>query len=427
MTRTMKRILFILACGIGLAKSDALAEEVVINDNNLFQTYQKYSKQAEPERLVMLARKKEEGHFFRSFLPSIDASYLRETFREEGFPAANSYGWNLQGRMSLFNGGRDLLEERVRENKTSKATADRRIKEQSVVLQIKKSFWSTIYTQSLIATIEKALADNDQILSFAEKRIRAGVASPVDRLDFKLNGIRLRQDLQRAKNELRNTENQLKALLMIPQTDQMKITQEMTDDHEILTIVEQGKNKIANNPTFSSIQAQSEIEYFQARANGRWYLPKLDLYAGYERPSLRQDTTAGFGLSQWYAGLELKFSLGEVATSIVNSQARDLEAQAQNQLKTNTYQLNEASINALTENIKSLHTLFHDAETSVKEAEDYVSRILKEYDKGVKNSIDALNATRQSYDARREGLAILRDYKYAIIDYYNLVGELSEN
>ena len=89
--------------------------------------------------------------------------------------------------------------------------------------------------------------------------------------------------------------------------------------------------------------------------------------------------------------------------------------------------MNEASINALTENIKSLHTLFHDAETSVKEAEDYVSRILKEYDKGVKNSIDALNATRQSYDARREGLAILRDYKYAIIDYYNLVGELSEN
>ena len=421
------RYLFISICCVGFLNSNAFAEEIVVHAANLFQTYHKYSKQAEPERLLILAREKEEGHLYRSFLPSFDASYLRETFQEEGFPSSTSYGWNLQTRLSLFNGGRDVLEERTRETRTLKATADHRIKEQEVMFQISKAFWSAIYTQSLISTIEKALADNDQILSLAEKRIRSGVASPVDRLDFKLNGIRLRQDLQRAKNELRSAENQVKALLMIPQKDQMVITQEMTDDHEVLAVVEQSKSQVTTNPIFESIQAQSEIEYFQGRIQGRWYYPRLDIIAGYERPSLRQDSGTGYGLSQWHAGLELKINLGEVATSISSAQVRDLETQALKQLKTNTYQLNEASVMALTDTIKSLHTLFHDAEASVKEAEDYVSRILKEYDKGVKNSIDALNATRQSYEARREGLAILRDYKYAIIDYYNLTGTLGGN
>lgn len=409
----------------GFWTSIVQANEIVITANDITTVYRKYSKQSEPERLLTEARKKEQGHFMRSFLPSLEASYSREAFRESGFPSAASYGWGAEGRISLFNGGRDYLEEQVREKKTEKAIADLNIKDQEVLLAIRKAFWSVVFNQSLVKTIEKALADNDEILRLADKRIRAGVASNVDRLDFRLNGIRLKQDLQKAKNELRNSENQLRGQLMISDTDKIIIQQEMLDDHQIISNLDTKNSELKRNPTFTAIQAQSEIEWNLARINSRWFLPKLDLYAGYEKPSLRQDSTGGFGLSQWYTGLELKFSLGEVATSIALRQARDIEAKAHLQLKENTYQVNKNSFVALSENIKALHELFHDAESSVKEAEAYVTRILKEYDKGVKNSIDALNATRQAYDARREGLSILRDYKFAISEFYRLTGDES--
>jgi len=107
----------------------------------------------------------------------------------------------------------------------------------------------------------------------------------------------------------------------------------------------------------------------------------------------------------------------------VNAQARNLDAKSQLQLKENTYRLNEAQVASLAENIRGLHDLFHDAENSVKEAEGYVSRVLIEYDRGTKNSIDALNATRQSYDARREGLQIMKDYKVAIAEFQNTIGD----
>ena len=47
---------------------------------------------------------------------------------------------------------------------------------------------------------------------------------------------------QQLFNELRNAENQLKALLMIPDSDQIRVVQEMNDDHEVLAVIEQGKN-----------------------------------------------------------------------------------------------------------------------------------------------------------------------------------------
>ncbi len=271
------------------------ANKVVLTSDTLAATYRRFSKQSEPERLVMEARKKEEGHFLRSFFPSIEASYSREAFQEDGFPSASSYGWGAEGRLSLYNGGRDSLEETVREQKTHKAAADRKVKDQDVLHSLRKTFWTHVYAQALIQTIQKALADNDAILALSEKRIRAGVASTVDRLDFKMNGIRLRQDLQKAKNELRSSENQLRGLLMISAEDKIVVNQPISDEHDVLDAFDSKKENLKQNPAFASIQAQSEIETSLSKINSRWFLLKLDLYAGYERPSLRQGSTAGFG------------------------------------------------------------------------------------------------------------------------------------
>lgn len=418
----MKTLLIILALLL-VAPRHSFAGEVVLNMENLVSVYRQHSKQAEPERLSLRARKKEEGHFFRSFLPSLEGSYARESFRDGSLPRTTSTGWNVEGRLSLFNGGRDWLEERVREARTSRADAERRLKDQTVLLSIRRLFWSMKYSQSLLGTIDRAMKDNDTILKSAERRIRAGIASSIDRLEFRLNGIRLRQDYQRAQNEIRNVENELRALLMIPAGDTLRVEPDMTDDHDVLDRLLARKGEFERNPTFSIIQAQAEIELNTSGINSRWYLPRLDLYTGYAKPTLREDEDAAQGITQWYTGVALKFDFGDVASSIVNQQARNLDAEAQLQLKENTRRLNEAQISALAENIRGLHELFHDAETSVKEAEGYVTRVLVEYDRGTKNSIDALNATRQSYDARREGLQIMKDYKVAIAEFQNTIGD----
>jgi len=280
----------LLLCALTImASSPSFGGEIVLNPENLVSVYRQHSKQAEPERLNLLARKKEEGHFFRSFLPSLEGSYARENFHEAGLPSATSAGWNVEGRLSLFNGGRDWLEERVREARTSRADAERRLKEQTVLLTIRRLFWSMKYSQSLLTTIDKAMKDNDTILKSAERRIRAGIASSVDRLEFRLNGIRLRQDFQRAKNEMRNVENELRALLMLPSGDSIRIDTVMSDDHEYLDRLLARKTEVERNPTFSMIQAQAEIESGSASVNSRWLLPRPDLYAGYESPTLRQN------------------------------------------------------------------------------------------------------------------------------------------
>ncbi len=353
------------------------------------------------------------GHFGRSFLPSVELNLGRESFRRGSAGTLTpSTGWGATARLNLFNGGRDLAEDQVLRSKSELSRFEQILGRQEELSLARMRFWEVLAFDERTRILSEAAAMNEQNAASAERRIRAGIATEADRVEFQLKKVAIEQDLARARADRGIALSRLKVLLGVGDQDLRPIG-ELTHLHDWEKEFSPGEVNLL--PLAQKVEAQAQLAEAVRSVSAKSWLPSLDLYGGFVQPLEREESGTPSDRRETYLGIGLRFDVGSAVKSGVESRAARLERDA----ATSQARFERSRI---TEELKSqvtllrlLHSQLHEADENVKRGESYLKLTRSEYGRGVKNSVDMLNASERYLDYKERRLSLLLDFQATLV------------
>ncbi len=347
------------------------------------------------------------GHFGRSFLPQLVIEGGVETF-QTGFyrQLTQPYGL-LEARVNLFRGGRDYFEGRIREGAAVSARSDSLKARGQEFLETRQAFWSLVYLQDSIAIHRKALEQNEKYLAAANRRIQRGLTSDTDRLEFEINRDVLNEEIESLEHEVLLVEIRLRALLSIERMVRLRASSELPHEHddELLTMTLPRES----SADLLGLEGAEQVAQAEASLARRWWVPSLDLYAGYYLYTLRDRDYLDYGLrNDTVAGVRFTLPLFDGFQSSRESSSLGLQSVAR--------------FEELQEEMKHSHDLIHGAEKRIVKAQNYLNRTLSDYDRGVRNSVDVLGALQRLIQFQHRYAELRKEYQSSKAELLSMMG-----
>ena len=356
------------------------------------------------------AQKDREGFLGRSFLPKIEAGAAIETFKQGSRAQLTQPTYGIEASVSLYNGSKDALENERRKAVTKERHSTALITQAEELQKARATFWRIIHTGKKIALLKDAIATNETNKKSADRRIRSGVATDSDRLEFEMRSVNLTRDVASAELELRQQRRDL--AIFLGEDLQTPVEPEGTLDHQHSWLAELQHSESEHEFQIQNLlQRRNEAEIV-SKIHSRRALPHLEAFAGYNKFNERgSDRAPEDERSESVIGLRLKVPFGEFWEGRRESRAVQTEVSAlQNQID---HERKEIESHILTEidELSFLHSQVHAAEENVKRALRYYKLTQNEYTRGVKNSPDVVGASDRLLENQLMELGLLRDFQ----------------
>lgn len=404
--------------GLMLAATAGAAEPLRFED--LPRLVAQNNRHAQGARLFMEAAEERQGHLSRSFLPTVRGEAGTERFTTGDLPARTQPYGGVEARLNLFNGGKDALEEKINGGRTRRAAAEYRQSYVEELTEARRAYWTLAAGQETVRVLEEALKRNDDYAAAAAKRLRAGLVTETDRLEFDMYGVQLRQDLARLSLEAANARRTLTALVGLPEGGGVEVSSQVTHGHdETFPPLDAARHRDVQ--ALGAARAEALHQRDQAR---RWWTPAVEAYAGYWLLTERdRDYAERRDRDDRAAGVRVSVDLFDGRRSRAGSAALAKEAEGLELRTAQTARELAARHAALQEEMRVLHDLVHDAEAGADQGKRYVSNTLAEYARGVKNSPDVLAAAEKHVELERRSVELRRDYQLAKAELLAILGE----
>ena len=353
------------------------------------------------------SKKSLEGSWGRSFLPDVQAEYGQERFKLGNSSEKNQNNWNVEAKVNLFRGGSDLKEEKIREISTQSSKVDSENAVYEALQSAYDSYWDIAYKTALKKIQQEHLKLTEQNLQEAQRRIQAGISSQTDRLEFQMKLTMLKQELTTLDREIKLESQKLALALGLDNTESIK--PELAHIHEWEASLGDGLKVESLALRKAKVQKQL-VEASRSKSTSEM-LPEIDFYAGVASPNDRMERDVlDSEREERYMGLRASWSLGKTVDAAVQKRSLRAQLKAQELVTNYQVQLSEVMNSSKLEELKTLHSFVHDSEENIKIARGYFNQTLKEYGRGVKNSLDVLAAT-EKYIATQVKLSeITRDF-----------------
>jgi outer membrane protein TolC len=411
----------ILIVFLNLFQNDgARAEAIALKFEDLPKLLQERNQTIQGTQLAVQAYEKRTGYLVRSYLPTLQFDGGGEHFQTGSYPSRTEPYAFLETRLNLFRGGKDILEEDVRQSqvKLTQSQAQKTLIEE--LTDARKTFWILIFQREMIQILKDAFKENDKNLVAAKRRIQRGLTSDTDQLDFEINRDVLNEEIASLEHEVELTQIKLRSFFSWSDEKLIQTSNQIPHDHDEALL--RTEIPAESHPEVSWIKANSRVALSQGSQAKRWWTPSVEVYAGYYLFTLRDrdyldferrdDRVAGVRLSiPLFDGLQSK----AIASSLA-MQGDALEMQAKQKEK-----IIQAKFQIAKEEIKHHHELTHVAESRIVMGGRYLAKTLSEYDRGVKNSPDVMGALQRQIAFRRRYAEIKRDYQLFKADLLGLL------
>lgn len=371
---------------------------------------------------MLKAEQKRKGYLIRSFLPQISADYGGEEYKAGSNTLKRQSFWKVEGQINVYRGGRDGIENSIREKNADIAQTSLSSEYQQELKVARQLYWRLIAVTKLLSDKKEAIEKNDINLKAAQKRSGAGVATSADTLQFELKKTMLTQELKQLQLEQDLLKNKLSVSVGYDEHKSLQVKSEFAHPEENLGLaaLKPGQSldvKILN-------QRESAMD-LRRKQSSRWWQPRLDIYSSYGLPSLSDEYTRALTKeNEWAAGVRISLNLGESYEMQNEASARAHETYALKKRSMQKERENVAMDHELRHDLTLLHELLHDADKDVVKAERFLKLTEEEYRRGVKNGPDLLTAFQQLYDFRQRRIDLYRNYYET---YAELLALLAKN
>lgn len=407
----MKQVILSVLCIAWAAPFGAARAALQLKPDDLPRLVRENNKTARGAALSAAAAEAKTGYLLRSFLPSVRLEGGQEKFKTGAFPKKTEPFGAAEARVNVFRWGKDYLEERARKAEYEAAEARQQFTEAEQIAAARKLYWKLVSQHEIAGILREAIGANDVRLKAAARRVARGVTTSTDRLEFQMSGGQLREDLESIEHEAFITAIRLKAILGLPGTESISTLDAVAHDHDDELLKAQDATK---TPAVAFLAANETAAASRASVADRAWTPALEVYGSYhlftfrdrERPA-RQDR------DEYALGVRISMNLWDGGESFAQASTQRLATDAHKAELGQQRIAVDAEIRAAQEEMKHAHDLIHGVEDRVEQAAKYVAHTMSEYDRGVKNSPDALNALEKRLGFRRRLVEIKLDYQVA--------------
>lgn len=412
----MKRLFSIALLGfLSFYVSSSLGASVEISFENLKPLLDSRSSRLKAAELEREASQERTGSLGRSFLPKIELHAAQESFKSsvEPWKAEPSFGAEIN--LNLFNGGRDRLENRIRDFHVERKTVQLQQVIADELQTLRKLYWETVYTLDKIDQVEAAIKVNGVNMSAAVKRIRSGVATDSDRMEFEMNAVDLDRELAEAKLRLANQTREFAILLNFSLKDKLTFPRRLEHSHDFEAAL---KHEARDHDfLYKDDELKSQEGELAAEKQRRSWWPEVDAFAAYNDYSQRIESagpdTSNDATNEAVIGLRMKMGFGAIFDGTREAAALAKEASADKKRADLKRRQAEAHMENELAELRLLHDQIHSAEENIARAERYYKLTQSEYSRGVKNSPDVLGASEKLFENRLKRLEIIKDFQIA--------------
>jgi len=349
-----------------------------------------------------------EGYLARSWRPNVELQGGVEAYQKGRASGSNPYG-GVEAALSLYNGGRDSLEDAKRQAATGVASAKASLTKQELLLAARSAYLEVVFLQEQQALLaaEQTMQKNHQ--GAAQKRLNANLGTAADTLDFKLRREELAQEETTNRHELAHARQTLATLLGLSNAEALELAA-LPPLPKVLPQVEVS----SSHPAAQAYAQEAASVALAAAQEAAWRRPKVEAYTGYRGVSGLEEAGDLRDRTEGQVGLRLRVPLYDGGNSA--SEATSLRRQSEALLLEQ-----QAKLNSLKADIAMAQMHWHSLQQkqatiarTLKLAEQLHSQVLKEYRVGNKSSRDMLDATRRLFEARHASLVNRQD-QYATL------------
>jgi len=368
------------------------------------------------------------GEYMQGNAPS---AYLFKTIDQRKLPAGtdfNNPGWfenyelGIQGRLNLFNGGRDYLRKRMADTGLEISHLDRETVENGLVTSVIHAYYSSLAAGKYVEIARTSVDTVQHELEVVKVRYRAGGALKSDVLSLEVALAQSREDLIRAQNNKCLSLSSLANLMGLDPDTPIVLAENQDVPIKVPAAYKDAlMAALAQRPELQKTRlqvVQSKMRLDMARSE---FLPRLDAQARtyFDDPGFSFD----WDRRNWTAGIILNWDLftGFARTSHVD-RARDVldEMLAADRKATLAIQLDVKGAYLKHAEAKARWEV---SEASVAQAEESLRLVEKQYEGGsatITRYLEAqlawnrsrLRATTAFYDREKTAAAIGRAIGY---------------
>lgn len=358
------------------------------------------------------AAQQRQGSLKRSFFPSLHLYGAQESLQMGRDARRTQPAYGAEANLNLFNGGRDALENEQRAVIARKKSMQERRIFSEELQKARIAYWETLFGREREALLESTRKVNEQNLRAAEKRIKSGVATESDRVEFEMKAVDLKREAQENRLRQAQAERELKVLLNLEPATSVRLSSGFSHDHEFESLA-------AHTPAdheflYKETEMDMNLAGLKARSQARVWWPRLDTYAAYNQYNEREkEFSSARDRTESVFGLRLSMSVASGLEASRESAALRKEAESMSRRVRHLNRQIESHVENELADLRFLHDQVHDAEENIVRAEKYYRMTQSEYARGVKNSPDVLGASQKLYEMRSKRLEIIRDFQVA--------------
>lgn len=399
--------LWIFLCG-----HFSFAETVELKFEMLKGLLETKSARVQAANLQVEATKEKVGSFGRSFFPKLEVHGAQESFinGDESERPRSIFGAEV--KVNLYNGGRDRITSEIEKLEVSKKNISFEQVKAEELQEVRRIFLDIVYFQERRDLLELAVKLNSSNLKAAERRIRSGVATESDRVEFEMKEVDLKRDLSQARLQIEALVREFSTLLNFQQTDRLIFPRKLEHSHEFETLLVHDLKD--HEFLYRDDELSSQQLSLQARSIQRKVLPQIEAYASmndvYERWGQQSSEERR---RESVVGLRFLMDTGNVLQSLREASAYNKESAALGKIADFKKRNVHAHITNELAELKFLHDQVHDAEVNIERAEKYHKLTQSEYIRGVKNSPDVLGASEKLFENRLKHLEIIKEFQRA--------------
>lgn len=398
------------------------AECVEISFNELKDLVENKNTRVHASQLLIDSSVEREGHLVRSFLPKLSLSAGNETFKTGPYGLKTQPVYGIEGSINLYNGGKDQIESEIRELSTVRNKNFKKLVITEEVRVARELYWEAVFLEEKRIFLNESIETNKKNAASAEKRIKSGVATQTDRIEFEMEHINLSRELLGTNTKLANTLNSLKVILSLPENTELKLIDKFVHDHDFEKMLSLAQSEYEF--TFKGTEINAKINSLMSKKEKNDIYPKLEAYANYFQYNQKEkDYPSKEDRDEYVIGLRVSIDFPSGFESRRNAAALFLEAKAEeNNLEYQKRDIKNHLDNEINQ-LKFLHEQVHHAEENIVKAQKYYQLTQSEYARGVKNSPDVLSATQLLFAAKEKHLEIIKEFQISKSHILSQIGK----
>jgi len=338
----------------------------------------------------------------------------------------NNYSFRLSLQQPIFTGFRLSNLQSAAEHTSAAAQADVKTDQRGIVFQIKQQYWTLYKLQKTLEAVNKSLGQSNAHLTDIRSKLINGTALPNDTLKIQvqvsndeLRTIQTEKDIRVAMATLMNT-------LGLPIDEYVKLTTE--PEGNIPTVgsidgyIRQAKS---NRSELSAMEERIQASNANVKVARSALFPQVSIGGNlyYADPNSRYFPVVDAFKATWDASINLSWDVW--TWNVAGLQAEQAEYTMQ-QFEETKKQTEDAIALEVTQNYLALQTSFAQirvAKLSVTQAQENLRIVNIQYQKGVANTTDLIDAETAALQADVNVATAVADANIATAQLAKSIGE----